>query len=87
MMLRRDVLESLIWAFWNHPDVQALLAMAIRLDSASLLRRLAAEAPGEYDFYDPYNDGKDNFMYKVWVAIEETQFQEQQWSTGTAGSR
>ena len=76
MMLRRDVLDSLIWAFWNHPDVQALLALAIRLDSASLLRRLAAEAPSEYDFCDSYNDGTANFMYEVWVAIEETQFQE-----------
>jgi hypothetical protein len=78
MMHRRSLLESLVRAFWFHKDVQALLATAIRLDSTSLLRRLAAEAPGDYlsDDDNPNNDGTANFMYNVWVSMEEDHFQE-----------
>ena len=74
---RRALLESLIRAFWCQPDVEALLAVAIRLKSTSLLRRLAVEAPGEYlDDDGPNNDGTANFLYKVWVKIEQDHFQE-----------
>jgi hypothetical protein len=73
MIRRRVLLMSLTRAFRSHPHVKALLAAAIRLDSATLLRRLAAEAPGEYlsDDDNPNNDGVANFMYHVWVKIEE----------------
>ena len=73
MIRSRCLLVGLIRAFRRHPHVEALLAVAIRLDSASLLRRLAAEAPGEYlsDDDNPNNDGAANFMYYVWVKIEE----------------
>jgi hypothetical protein len=73
MLHRRSLLQDLIRAFWIHPHVNALLALAIRLDSASLLRRLAAEAPGDYfsDDDNPNNNGTANFFYQVWVLIEE----------------
>jgi hypothetical protein len=78
MMHRRCLLAGLVRAFWNHAHVQSLLATAIRLDSTSLLRRVAVEAPGEYlsDDDDPNNDGTANFMYNTWVAMEEDHFQE-----------
>jgi hypothetical protein len=74
---RRALLERLVRAFWNHGHVQALLETVIRLDSPSLLRRVAAEAPGDYlsEDDDPNNDGTANFMYKAWVAMEEDHFQ------------
>jgi hypothetical protein len=78
-VMRRCLLLRLIRAFWNHAHVQALLALAIRFDSSSLLRRVAAEAPGEYlsdDDDDGPNNGVANFMYNVWVKIEEDHFQE-----------
>jgi hypothetical protein len=78
-MQRRSLLVRLVHAFWNHAHVQSLLATAIRLDSTSLLRRVAAEAPGEClsDDGDPNTDGTANFMYNAWVAIEEDNFDEE----------
>jgi hypothetical protein len=81
-MMRRRLLVRLTRAFRVHPHVKALLAVVIRLDSTSLLRRLAAEAPGEYlsDDDNPNNDGTANFMYYVWIYIEEGHFIEHgQW--------
>jgi hypothetical protein len=75
--------------FWYHPDVQALRTAAIRLDSVSLLLRIAAKAPGvcgvewngdgtsqtplEY-FKDPNSDGTAQFMHNTWIFIEQAHF-------------
>ena len=76
-LFRRTLLERLVKAFWCHVDVQALLSTAIKLDSGSLLRRLIVEAPGDsLSDGDPNTNGRANFMYKVWVKIEEDHFQE-----------
>jgi hypothetical protein len=65
-------LERLVRGFWLHPNVQVLRAAAIRLDSSSLLRRVAKEAPGLSYSGVSYADGESNFLYNCWIFIEET---------------
>ena len=52
-------LARLVRAFWWNPEVMELRATALRLDSISLLRRVAKEAPGvAYPDEVPHADGE-----------------------------
>ena len=82
----RRHLAVLVRGFWNHPDVRALRRAAVRLDSPSLMRRLAVEAPGELlqfsdappssGLFNGNTDGPSEFLHNCWIKYERALFRE-----------
>ena len=73
-------LDVHVRGFWFHPAVGTLHSTALRLDSPSLLWRIAVEAPGGKNPLMwlrglKQSNGPDEFMFNCWITFEKAQFE------------